>query len=140
MPQSRKQVASTHRQAPAGPALAGSPPLLVVLVADDEQRLAAWRRAIETAGTPWRVESFVAYGEAMLRSTRLGPHCLVMDAEEDSVLGAAVRRFLARSAPQARALWVGDPSAAGALPSRTETHALQRQLADIARRGLCPLH
>lgn len=112
----------------------------VVLVADDEPRLVAWRRAIETAGSPWRVESFVAYGEAMLRSTRLGPHCLVMDAEEDSVLGAAVRRFLARSAPQARVIWVGDPSAAGALPGRTEIHALQRQLADIARHGLCSLH
>ena len=99
--------------------MSDSPPLRVVLVADDAQRLAAWRRVIEAAGTPWQVESFAAYGEAMLRSTHLGPHCLVMDTEENSVLGAAVRRFLVRSAPQARPLWVGDPLAEGALPTRT---------------------
>jgi hypothetical protein len=136
--QVRKQDASTQQ---AGAARArAAPPLRVVLVADDAGRLAAWRRAIETADAPWCVEGFSAYGEAMLRSTHLGPHCLVLDAEENSVLGAAVRRFLARSAPQVRALWVGDPTADGALPSRTETRALQRQLIDIARRGPSPLH
>ncbi len=140
MDQPRKQHASNQPHPGAAPAPAGSPPLRVVLVADDVQRLVAWRRAIEAAGAPWRVEAFAAYGEAMLRSTRLGPHCLVLDAEAESVLGAAVRRFLARSAPQARALWVGDPSADGAPPSRTETHALQKQLAAIARQGLCSVH
>jgi hypothetical protein len=137
--QVRKQDASTQPHAGTARAQA-APPLRVVLVADDAGRLAAWRCAIETADAPWRVESFSAYGEAMLRSTHLGPHCLVLDAEENSVLGAAVRRFLARSAPQVRALWVGDPAAEGALPSRTETRALQLQLAEIARRGLSPLH
>lgn len=112
----------------------------VLLVADDEQRLAAWRRAIETTGAPWRVESFSGYGQAMLRSARLGPHCLVVDTEADSVIGATVRRFISRSAPQVRALWVGDPCAAGAVPSCAQTRALQRQLADIARQGLCPIH
>lgn len=138
MTQVRKQDTSTQQ---AGTAWAKTaPPLRVVLVADDAGRLAAWRCAIETADAPWRVESFSAYGEAMLRSTHLGPHCLVLDAEENSVLGAAVRRFLARSAPQVRALWVGDSAADGAPPSRTEARALQLQLAEIARRGLSSLH
>lgn len=112
----------------------------VLLVADNEQRLAVWRRAIETADATWRVESFSGYGHAMLRSARLGPHCLVVDAEADSMIGATVRRFISRSAPQARALWVGDACAVGALPSRTETRALHMRLVDIARQGLCPVH
>lgn len=112
----------------------------VVLVAVDAQRLKAWQRALETAGAPWCVECHAAFGQAMLRSARLGPHCLVLDTEEDSVLGATVRRFIARSAPQARPLWVGDSSAEGALPSRNEIHALQQQLVDILRHGLYALN
>jgi hypothetical protein len=112
----------------------------VLLVSDNEQRLAVWRRAIETADAPWRVESFSGYGQAMLRSARLGPHCLVMDAEADSVIGATVRCFISRSAPQARALWLGDACAVSALPSPADTRALQLRLADIARQGLWPVH
>lgn len=126
--QPRQKPMPSRREAPA-PAAS----LYVLLVADDASRLAAWQCAIREVGSDFHIECYSGFGEAMLRSTRLGPHCLVVDAEEDSVQGAAVRRCLDRSAPQARILWVGGADDGGSPPSQREARRLQQRLSELAR-------
>lgn len=79
---------------------------LVLLVAEDPARLRALRQGVATAAPASRIECFSSCGEALLRATQLPEHFMVMDLPNTAVLGPALRRFLARSAPQATVHWI----------------------------------
>ena len=79
---------------------------LVLLVADDPERLRALRQGVAAVAPASRIECFASCGEALLRATQLPPHFMVMDLPNTSVLAPALRRFLARSAPQATVHWI----------------------------------
>lgn len=80
---------------------------LVLLVANDPERLRALRVGIASAARASRIECFSSCGEALLRATQLPAHFMVMDLPNADVLVPALRRFLARSAPQATVHWIG---------------------------------
>lgn len=110
------------------------PPVRVLLVAVHPERRTAWQRAIAKLGLEEGLECYDAYSEAMLRSSKLGRHCLVVDSSADSVLGAAVQRFLRRCAPQAQVLWVGSADAEHTAPSPIEMRRLLHRLIETWRR------
>jgi hypothetical protein len=109
-------------------------PVRVLLVAVHPVRRNAWKRAIAKLELDLPFECYEAYSEAMLRSSKLGPHCLVLDSQAESVLGAAVQRFLRRCAPQAHVVWVGSAGAEQSPPSAVEMRRLLHRLIEMWRR------
>lgn len=89
---------SADRQAGAGP---NSSPRRVMLVVDDPKRHALLQRCVQNNLPGCRIDVVDSYLDAMERATRLEAHLLVLDLSMDSVLVPAIKRFLARAAPQA---------------------------------------
>jgi hypothetical protein len=114
--------------------------LPVLLVGADSLRRSIWLSAILALDPLTQVESFATYSDAMLCSTRLGPHCLVIDTQEDSLIGAAVRRYLDRSSPCAKILWVGQADATHPTPSLEEVRDMQCQLGTLMQRSPHTIH
>jgi len=85
------------------PNAAGSPdvPCRVLLVVDNPQRLSLLQRCVQNHLPGCVVETVDSYYDAMARATRMHAHLLVLDLSLDSVLVPALKRFLARAAPQA---------------------------------------
>ncbi len=73
----------------------------MLLVVDNPQRLSLLQRCVHNNLPGCVVETVDSYYEAMARATRMQAHLLVLDLSLDSVLVPALKRFLARAAPQA---------------------------------------
>jgi CheY-like chemotaxis protein len=73
----------------------------VLLVVDDPQRQALLKGCLQKHLPGCRIEMVHSYYDAMSRATRLQTDLLVLDLSLDSVLVPALKRFLARAAPQA---------------------------------------
>lgn len=76
-------------------------PCRVLLVVDNLQRLSLLQRCVQNHLPGCVVETVDSYYDAMARATRMQAHLLVLDLSLDSVLVPALKRFLARAAPQA---------------------------------------
>lgn len=72
----------------------------VLLVVDDPQRQALLRACVKKNLPGCRLEAVDSYFDAMARATRRQADLVVLDLSVDSLLVPALRRFLARSAPQ----------------------------------------
>lgn len=73
----------------------------MLLVVDNPQRHALLHRCVQRNLPGCLIETVDSYYDAMARATRLETHLLVLDLSLDSVLVPALKRFLARAAPQA---------------------------------------
>lgn len=73
----------------------------MLLVVDDPRRQALLKNCVHKHLPGCRVELVDSYYDAMARATRLQTDLLVLDLSLDSVLVPALKRFLARAAPQA---------------------------------------
>mgnify|MGYP006199580303 FL=1 len=102
---------------------------VVLLVAENPLRLRALRQRIAAASPASRIECFSSCGEALLRATHLPDHFMVMDMPHTGVLAPALRRFLARSAPQATVHWI--ESGAAFADSDLDPDRLHRVLAAL---------
>ncbi len=76
-------------------------PCRVLLVVDNPQRHALLQRCVQNNLPGCVIETVDSYFDAMARATRMETHLLVLDLSLDSVLVPALKRFLARAAPQA---------------------------------------
>lgn len=76
-------------------------PRRVLLVVANPQRLALLQRCVQNNLPGCVIETVDSYYDAMARATRMQAHLLVLDLSLDSVLVPALKRFLARAAPQA---------------------------------------
>ncbi|MDP1683840.1 MAG: hypothetical protein U1E02_33370 [Hydrogenophaga sp.] len=76
-------------------------PCRVLLVVDDPGRQALLKGCVQKHLPGCRIEMVDSYYDAMSRATRLQTDLLVLDLSLDSVLVPALKRFLARAAPQA---------------------------------------
>lgn len=72
----------------------------VLLVAQDPERLEVMQQCARANLPGCRIDVVSSYFDAMARATRMETHLLVLDLSMDSVLVPALKRFLARSAPQ----------------------------------------
>lgn len=88
---------SAIRQTGAGSS--ASPPR-VMLVVNDPKRHALLHRCVQNNLPGCRIDVVDSYLDAMERSIRMDAHLLVLDLAMDSVLVPALKRFLARAAPQ----------------------------------------
>lgn len=114
--------------------------LPVILVGADALRRSVWLSAILALDPLAEIETFATYSDAMLCSTRLGAHCMVIDTPEDSLIGAAVRRYLDRSSPLARLLWVGQADAMHTTPCVEDIRDMQCQLGTMMQRSPHTIH
>lgn len=73
----------------------------VLLVVDDPQRQALLKGCVQKHLPGCSIDMVVSYYDAMARATRMQTDLLVLDLSLDSVLVPALKRFLARAAPQA---------------------------------------
>jgi hypothetical protein len=105
----RRARASASETSVSPSSLAGRPnaagsldvPCRVLLVVDNPQRLALLQRCVQNNLPGCVIETVDSYYDAMARATRMQAHLLVLDLSLDSVLVPALKRFLARAAPQA---------------------------------------
>lgn len=73
----------------------------MLLVVDDPRRQALLKGCVQKHLPGCRIELVNSYYDAMARATRMQTDLLVLDLSLDSVLVPALKRFLARAAPQA---------------------------------------
>jgi hypothetical protein len=73
----------------------------VLLVVGDPKRHALLQRCVRNHLPDCSIDVVTSYLDAMDRATRMDTHLLVLDLSMDSVLVPALKRFLARAAPQA---------------------------------------
>lgn len=76
-------------------------PCRVLLVVDNPRRQSLLQQCVRKNLPGCVIETVDSYFDAMARATRLQTHLLVLDLSLDSVLVPALKRFLARAAPQA---------------------------------------
>lgn len=88
---------SAKRQTGAGSS--ASPPR-VMLVVNDPKRHALLHRCVQNNLPGCRIDVVESYFDAMDHSIRMDAHLLVLDLSMDRVLVPALKRFLARAAPQ----------------------------------------
>lgn len=88
-------------QSPAAKEPSASP-TRVLLVVDDPKRQALLQTCVQRHLPGCRIEMVNSYYDAMARATRMQTDLLVLDLSLDSVLVPALKRFLARAAPQAQ--------------------------------------
>lgn len=72
----------------------------VLLVVEDPCRRQVLERCLREHLPGCRIEVVDSYFDAMARATRMQAKLLVLDLSLDSVLVPALKRFLARAAPQ----------------------------------------
>lgn len=77
-----------------------APPCQVLLVVGDPKRHALIQRCVQNHLPGCRIDVVDSYFDAMDRVIRMHTHLLVLDLSMDSVLVLALKRFLARAAPQ----------------------------------------
>lgn len=92
-----------------------TPALRVLLVVDDPRRRQLLQSCLEEHLSGCTLEVVDSYFDAMTRATRMQTHLLILDLSLDSLLVPALKRFLARSAPQVH-VYVFDESVDSAAP------------------------
>ncbi|PKO65866.1 MAG: hypothetical protein CVU22_18055 [Betaproteobacteria bacterium HGW-Betaproteobacteria-16] len=113
-----------------------------MLVVDDPDRHALLQRCVQNNLPGCRIDVVDSYLDAMDRATHLEAHLLVLDLSMDSVLVPAIKRFLARAAPQAL-IHVFDDSldstpGAGTDCNRPSIVRLKQSFSTLARGHLPP--
>lgn len=99
-----------------------TPALRVLLVVDDPQRRQLLQSCLEENLPGCSLEVVDSYFDAMTRATRMQARLLILDLSLDSVLVPALKRFLARAAPQVQ-VHVFDESLDGAARLEALSHA-----------------
>ncbi len=89
---------SAHQPAPSA---SDAPACHVLLVVQDPARHSVMERCVRKNLPGCHMDVVTSYFDAMARATRMETHLLVLDLSLDSVLVPALKRFLARAAPQA---------------------------------------
>jgi hypothetical protein len=91
-------VVSVEHPDPRG---SDAPQCRVLLVVQDPARHHVMQRCVRENLPGCRIDVVTSYFDAMARASRMETHMLVLDLSMDSLLVPALKRFLARAAPQA---------------------------------------